>query len=73
MDAAKVVAGDNPVPVLGHGTAPDWRVGVESRELGAALQVPEAESSIIRAGEGTPPVRGQRDRHDHGLMALETA
>ena len=72
MDAADGVAGDNPVSVLCDGTPLDCRVGAESCELGAALQVPEAQGSIIRAGEGTPPVRGDCHRRDRVLVALES-
>ncbi len=73
MDAAEGVAGDNPLSVLRDGTALDCRVGVESHELGAALQVPEAQGCMMRTGKGAPPVRGQRDRRDRVLVALEAA
>jgi len=73
VGAAEGIAGDSTFFILRDGTALDRRVGMESREFRAILQVPEAEAAVIGSGKGTLPDWGHCYRHDRVLMALESA
>ena len=49
------------------------RVGLEAAELGAALQVPEAQGSVISAGNRMSTIGRYRDSSDPTLLAPEAA
>jgi hypothetical protein len=46
-------------------------VALEAAELGAALQVPEAQGCVIQAGERVPAIGHHRRRRDRSPVSLE--